>query len=118
MGRIAVVLVLFLTAACAALRRDVPAGSQSTRLCVSNGTVGYGAIVAHADIVRFDVMPGQEVCKQVPAASTQLSLRAATTGGGAAGPLTYATTIQTGTGGCWRWRLTDSRSSSVDVTPC
>ncbi len=118
MGRIAVVLVLFLTSACAALRRDTPSGSQSTRLCVRNETVGYGNIVAHADIVRFDVMPGQEVCKQVPAAGTLLTLRAATSGGGAAGPLTYATTAQTGTGGCWRWRLTDNRSSSVDLTPC
>ncbi|HYH78312.1 MAG TPA: hypothetical protein VEX86_00895 [Longimicrobium sp.] len=118
MGRIAVVLLVFFAAGCAAFRRDTPSGSQTTRLCVRNETVGYGNIVAYADIVRFNVMPGQEVCRPVPAAGAQLALRASTSGGGSTGPLTYSAMMQTGTGGCWRWRLTDSRSSSIDLTPC
>ncbi|HET7459692.1 MAG TPA: hypothetical protein VFJ82_00535 [Longimicrobium sp.] len=118
MKRIGVALLL-LAGACSVFRRDPESPSaQRLRLCVQNATVGYGNIVAHADIVRFDVMPGQEVCKMVPASGGSMVLTAATSGGGTTGPLTYSTRLQTTGAGCWRWRLTDSRSSSIDVVPC
>lgn len=106
-------------AACSAFRseNDSPT-AQRLRLCVQNATVGYGNITAHADLVRFDVMPGQEVCKMVAATGPMLELTAQTMGGGASGPLRYATRLQHAGPGCWRWRLTDSRSSSIDILPC
>ena len=118
MNRLAVLALLGL-AACGAFRRDNDSPTaQRLRLCVQNATVGYGNITAHADLVRFDVMPGQEVCKMVPAAGPQLVLTAQTMGGGATGPRSYATRLQAAGAGCWRWRLTDSQSSSIDLTPC
>lgn len=113
------VALLIAAGACGVFRRDADNPSaQRLRLCVQNATVGYGNIVAHADIVRFDVMPGQEVCKMVPASAGSMVLTASTSGGGTTGPLTYSTRLQTGGSGCWRWRLTDSRASAIDATPC
>jgi len=118
MKRIGVALLLA-ASACGAFRRDQDnPGAQSLRLCVQNATAGYGNITARADLVRFDVMPGREVCRIVPAAGPSLVLQASTVGGGTAGPLNYATRLTTGAGGCWRWRLTDSPASAVDLTPC
>ena len=118
MDRLAVFALLGL-AACGAFRRenDSPT-AQRLRLCVQNATVGYGNITAHADLVRFDVMPEQEVCKMVPAAGPSLVLTAQTMGGGTSGPLRYGTRLQPTGPGCWRWRLTDSPTSSIDLTPC
>lgn len=113
------VALLIAAGACGVFRRDADnPTAQRLRLCVQNATVGYGNLVAHADIVRFDVMPGQEVCKMIPASGGSVVLTAATSGGGTTGPLTYSTRLQTGGAGCWRWRLTDSRASSIDVTAC
>lgn len=118
MDRLAVFALLGL-AACGAFRRenDSPT-AQRLRLCVQNATVGYGNITAHADLVRFDVMPGQEVCKMVPASGPSLMLTASTMGGGTTGPLRYGTRLQPTGPGCWRWRLTDSPTSSIDLLPC
>ena len=118
MHRLAVVALLGL-AACSAFRseNDSPT-AQRLRLCVQNATVGYGNITAHADMVRFDIMPGQEVCKMVPATGPMLALTAQTMGGGASGPLRYATRLQHAGPGCWRWRLSDSPNSSIDILPC
>jgi len=118
MKRIGIVLLMGATA-CGVFRRDQDnPTAQSLRLCVQNATVGYGNIVARADLVRFDVMPGREVCRIVPAAGPSILLQAQSTGGGARGPLNYANRLTAGTGGCWRWRLTDSPASQVDLTPC
>jgi hypothetical protein len=118
MKRIGVALLL-MAGACGVFRRDQDnPTAQSLRLCVQNATVGYGNITARADLVRFDVMPGREVCRMVPAAGPSLVLQAQTMGGGGAGPINYATRLTTGAGGCWRWRLTDAPSSAVDLTPC
>ena len=118
MNRLAMLALLGL-AACGAFRRDNDSPTaQRLRLCVQNATVGYGNITAHADLVRFDVMPGQQVCKMVPAAGPSLALTAQTLGGGASGPLRYATRLQHAGPGCWRWRLTASRTSSIDLLPC
>jgi hypothetical protein len=118
MKRIAVALLIG-AGACGVFRRDQDnPTAQSFRLCVQNGTVGYGNITAHADLVRFDVMPGRQVCRLVPAAGPSILLQASTSGGGTAGPLTYANRLTTGAGGCWLWRLTDSPASAVDLIPC
>lgn len=118
MNRLAVIALLGL-AACGVFRRenDSPT-AQRLRLCVQNATVGYGNITAHADLVRFDIMPGQEVCKMVPATGPSLVLTAQTLGGGTTGPLRYGTRLQPTGPGCWRWRLTDSPASSIDLLPC
>jgi hypothetical protein len=120
MTRIAAVLLLVLTAACGSLFRrseDAP-GAARLRLCVQNETVAYGNIIARANLVRFDVMPGQTECKQLSSASPSIALTARTTGGGRAGPLSYRATLQTGGFSCWVWKLSDSPASTADLVPC
>lgn len=87
-------------------------------LCVQNETVAYGNIVARAALVRFDVMPGERVCKRLLATGPAIGLTAVTTGGGVSGPRRYATRLDAGGSRCWRWRLTDSPASAVDLMPC
>jgi hypothetical protein len=112
-------VLLWLTACAAGPRTGgATAGSDQLQLCVQNETVGYGNIVAHAGMVRFDVMPGQQVCKRVPGLGPFIALQATTTGGGATGPISYALRLQVGTGRCWTWRLTELPASAYDVTPC
>jgi hypothetical protein len=94
-----------------------PAGAP-TRLCVRNEAQASGNIVARAGLVRFDVVPGEEVCKQVTPTEPSLVLRAETVGGGANGPVRYANRLQAGSSGCWRWRLTDIPGSALDLLPC
>lgn len=99
----------------AAVRR---ARRRAPQLCVRNGTIAYGNIIARAGLVRFDVMPGREVCKPLPTAGPSVQLLAETTSGGSAGPITYAATLHTANVRCWRWRLTESRASATDLSPC
>lgn len=118
MPRFPIVLVLAL-AACAPSRRGSAADSGDGILfCVQNAAVGYGNIVARAGMVRMDVLPGQEECRRVPNSGGRIALRAETSAGGAAGRLSYATTLQPGMNSCWRWRLTNQRASSGDLVPC
>lgn len=118
MNRVALVVPFFL-AACGPLRhRDGEPAPDATRLCVRNAAEGYGNIVAHAGLVRFDVFPGTEVCKSLPGTGPSVQLRAATSGGGSSGPLTYAATLQVGVTRCWRWRLGSTRSTAIDLLPC
>ncbi|HET7232166.1 MAG TPA: hypothetical protein VFJ16_19320 [Longimicrobium sp.] len=119
MKRIAAGLLVWLTA-CGPRHGNGnggPAPEQVT-LCVQNETVAYGNIVARAGGVRFDVMPGEQVCKRVPGLGPMIALSAVTTAGNLNGPLSYATQLQVSAGGCWTWRLTDSPASAHDVTPC
>jgi hypothetical protein len=118
MKRLSTVLLLSL-AACAAREGDEnqPA-PEPLRLCVENATAAYGALTARAGLVRFDVMPGEQVCKPVIATGAAIELRAQTIGGGARGPLRYTERLQPGGSRCWRWRLTDSPASSIDLVPC
>ncbi|MBV9772578.1 MAG: hypothetical protein JO040_01425 [Gemmatimonadetes bacterium] len=88
------------------------------RLCIRNAAEGYGSIVAHAGLVRFDVIPGTEVCKDLSGSGPSIQLRANTTGGGSSGPLSYATTLRVGATDCWRWRLGSSESTAIDLLPC
>lgn len=120
MKRVTASLLLIL-AACATGRQGDDGDNpppEPLRLCVENATAAYGNIIARAGLVRFDVMPGQRVCKPVIVTGSALPLRASTTGGGTAGPLSYAERLLPGGSGCWRWRLTDSPASAVDLMPC
>ena len=118
MKRIASAVLLSLAACGTGMRSgDEPAGER-LQLCVQNGTTAYGNIIARAGLVRFDVMPGREVCKPLPTAGPTVRLLAETTGGGSRGPITYATTLQTGNVLCWRWRLTETPTSATDLRPC
>ena len=110
--------LLLLAAACA----GNPEGEdgpppERTRLCIENATAAYGAITARAGMVRYHVLPGQTECKPLLNPGP-LSLRATTIGGGVAGPMRYATTLQASGYRCWRWRLTDAAASAADVGPC
>jgi hypothetical protein len=113
-------LLLCLTACGSAMRggEDGDPPPEPLRLCVENTTVAYGNITARAGNVRFDVMPGETVCKRLLTASPNVALRASTIGGGASGPQTYAATLQTAGYRCWRWRLSDSPASAADLGPC
>jgi hypothetical protein len=80
--------------------------------------VAYGNLVARAGQVRFDVMPGQQVCKPLLGAGGYIQLRAVTTGGGIGGPRRYEERLPITGYACWIWRLTDSPASSADLGPC
>jgi len=113
-------LLLCLTA-CSSATRNGEEGDplpEPLRLCVENATVAYGNITARAGSVRYDVMPGETVCKRLLTASPNVALRASTIGGGASGPQSYAATLQTGGYRCWRLRLSDSPASAADLGPC
>lgn len=110
--------LLFLAACGPFFRRSDTPDTDALRLCVRNGTVAYGNIVARAGLVRFDVMPGREVCRRLSTAGPVVQLRAQTTGGGSAGPITYEATLQTGNARCWRWSLSESPASAADLVPC
>jgi hypothetical protein len=119
MHRCAAVLLLTLAACGPFFRRgEEPPDRARLTLCVQNGTVAYGNLVARAGAVRFDVMPGQQVCKQLIGTGGFITLRAATIGGGSAGPRRYDASLPVGGYGCWLWRLTDSPASSADLGPC
>ncbi|HEV3051257.1 MAG TPA: hypothetical protein VGX50_13165 [Longimicrobium sp.] len=111
--------VLLLAAACGPAVSGNEEGNayRAPRLCIENAAAGYGSITARAGMVRYHVMSGQTQCKALTSTSS-VALRASTIGGGAAGPRTYAATLQPGAYPCWRWRLTDSPSSSADLGPC
>lgn len=118
MKRIVAITVLCLSAACGPALKPGEQDENTTRLCVENATAGYGNIVARAGLVRFNVMPGQEQCRSVIVTGASLDLRAVTTGGGSGGPISYSERLQTGASRCWRWRLSNSRASAADLTPC
>ena len=113
MNRCFVVLALLL-AACGP-RRTGSMDSNAAELCVQNETVGYGNVVARAGPIRFDVQPGQEVCKRLAGVGSGFTLTARTTGGGAAGPLAFRRELPSPFG-CWLWRLDNSRISTLE--PC
>ena len=120
MDRIVIILILC-AVGCAPLRNrgDEPEpGNQPLRLCVRNATVAYGNIVAHAGLVRFDVLPGQQLCRPVSDPGPGVALTAATTGGGSAGPLSFRNTLRSGASRCWTWTLRDNPGSALDLEPC
>jgi hypothetical protein len=122
MKRLAAVLLLGLTACWPFAREGDEEREDRPRepltLCVRNETVAHGNIVARASLVRYDVMPGEQVCKRLIESGPAVELQAVTTGGGVAGPRRYSARLDTGGSRCWRWRLTDSPASAVDLMPC
>jgi hypothetical protein len=117
MNRLSLALITLSLAGCASIFHRGE-GREPMQLCVRNSTVGYGNVVAHAGLIRFDVMPGQEQCKRIAEISGSLTLTARTTAGGTAGPLSYATELNPGGSRCWRWDLDNTRASQVDLLPC
>ncbi len=121
MKRYTVLLLLGLSACWPFAREE---GDEDRRppeplmLCVQNAAVAYGSLVARAGLVRFDVMPGERVCKRLAGAGPAIGLTAVTTGGGLSGPRRYSARLDVGGSRCWRWRLTDSPASAVDLMPC
>jgi hypothetical protein len=93
-------------------------GVEPLTLCVQNDAQGYGNVIARAGPIRFDVMPGKEVCKRVPETGPRIELAATSMGGGAAGPLSLGTILYPTGSRCWRWHLTSAQASQSDVTPC
>lgn len=104
---------LVVLAACAS--RPQAYDPDAVRMCIENTTVGYGNVVAYASSVRFTVYPGEEVCKQVNPSGAGLPIRAATTSGGAMGPLRFRFNLPAGTY-CWHWRV--STSQALDIVSC
>ena len=105
-------------AACAPPRPGEARPTHSLKLCVTNDAVAYGNIIARSGPVRMTVMPGEEICRRGPTTGPYLEVSAVTTGGGQRGPISYANRIAIGPEQCWRWRLTESRASGGDLTPC
>ena len=120
MDRMAIVLLLC-AAGCVPFRNrdgEPEPSTEPVRLCVRNETLGYGNITAHAGPVRFDVIPGEMVCRPVIDAGGGIQLTAVTGGGGAAGPLAYRNTLRPGVLRCWTWRLNNAAGSALDLEPC
>ncbi len=118
MHRPAAVLLLGLASCGPFFRPGEEADPDRLTLCIENATIAYGNLVARAGPIRYDVMPGQQVCKPVMGTGPYVALQAVTTGGGIEGPHRYAERLQIGGFRCWRWRLTDSPASAADLGPC
>lgn len=114
MKRTMLAIALALLAACSSRGQGGPALGDIT-LCIDNAAVGYGNFVAYAGSTRFTVYPGEEVCKEVRATGPNVSVRAASSGGGITGPLRFAFQIPS-LSDCWYWRV--STSAVLDLTPC
>lgn len=117
MRRIVAAALLALPA-CAPRQPGAGPAPRPMRVCVQNETVAYGNVIAYAGPVRFDVMPGREVCRQLSERGPFVQLRAVTTAGGAHGPLRFAARLQVDATRCWAWRLTDAPGGTGDLSPC
>jgi hypothetical protein len=117
MKSLIIVAVVLGLAGCASIFHRGSA-RERMQLCIDNGTVGYGTLVAHAGLIRFDVTSGQEVCKPIAEISSTLTVTAQTLGGGAAGPLSFRASVPAAGARCWRWRLTNAPGSEADLIPC
>jgi hypothetical protein len=113
----ALVAAVAVLAGCAQRKKSGPA-PQPLMVCVQNGAQAYGNLIARVGTMRYDVMPGKEVCKRITETGPNLALTATTIGGGAAGPLNFATTFYPTGSRCWVWRLTSAQASQSDVVPC
>ncbi len=119
MHRSALIFLALLAVGCAPIqpRTDTPMRDPMT-LCIENATAGYGNVIAYARAVRFEVMPGRTVCKELKEFASTVPLRASTVGGGAAGRLSFSASVEPRHGNCWQWTLSNSRASSFNVLPC
>jgi hypothetical protein len=119
MTRSTVLMALLLTLAAAACSRprSGPAGGNALTLCIENATTGYGNLVARIETTRFEVTSGRSLCREFTPASATPTITAVTRGGGAAGPLRFSTSLPSGGGACWRWRV-EGVQSEGSLLPC
>lgn len=108
-------VVLLAVAGCASSGGADAYDPNAVRMCIENTAVGYGNVIAYVSSVRYTVYPGEEVCKNVRSAGAGLSVRAATSSGGAAGPLRFSFALPGGTY-CWHWRVSSGRA--LDIVSC
>ena len=108
-------VVLLAVVGCASSRGADAYDPNAVRVCIENTAVGYGNVIAYVSSVRFTVYPGEEECKNVRSAGAGLSVRAATSSGGGAGPLRFSFALPGGTY-CWHWRVSNSRA--LDIVSC
>ena len=97
--------------------RQRATSDNALTLCIENATAGYGNVVARVEAARYEVGPGRTECRQISPAAPAPRLTAVTTGGGAAGPLRFATTLPSSGGGCWRWRVSGTQVEGA-LIPC
>lgn len=90
---------------------------NSLTLCIENATAGYGNVVARVESARFEVRPGQTLCRRIGTAGNAPRLTASTVGGGISGQLRFRTTLPGGGAGCWRWQLS-GRETEGALLPC
>jgi hypothetical protein len=114
----AALVIALCAAACGPREPGEDPGPGGLRLCVENAAPAHGNITARAGLVRFDVLPGQRVCKPVSFSGVDIPLTAITSGGGLTGPLRYAERLRPGGSRCWTWRLTGSPASAANPVPC
>jgi hypothetical protein len=93
-------------------------GPNDLVICVQNELAAYGNVIARAGGARYDVMPGETVCRRVISADARLVLTARTTGGGARGPLQFAEPLPSAGPGCWLWRLGPGQGSVTLPMDC
>lgn len=118
MHRLATAILLVALAACLPYRKgEGDGGAGRTRVCIQNATAGYGSITARVGLLRVDVMPGQEICRNVLEVGAGTQLTARTIGGGSNGPLSFRATLPGGSTGCWLWVLDNMRVYD-NVRPC
>ena len=110
-------LLLALVAAACSRPRSGPAGGNALTLCIENATTGYGNVVARLETTRFEVSPGQSLCRTFTPASASPTITAVTRGGGAVGPLRFSTSLPSGGGACWRWRV-EGVQTEGSLLPC
>jgi hypothetical protein len=113
--RWSLVLLTLVAAACARPRGATPGNAMM--LCIENATAGYGNVVARIEAIRYEVLPGRTMCREITPASATPRISAVTTSGGAAGPLRFATTLPSSSGGCWRWRVSGQQTEG-SLLPC
>lgn len=113
--RWSLVLLLLVLSGCA--RNRAGGVDNSLTLCIENATAGYGNIVARVEAARFEVRPGQTLCRRIGTAANSPRLTASTVGGGMLGPLRFATSLPGGGDACWHWRLS-SRDVQGALFPC
>jgi hypothetical protein len=110
-------ILLALVAAACSRPRSGPAGGNALTLCIENATTGYGNVVARLETTRMEVTPGRSLCREFTPASGSPVITAVTRGGGVTGPLRFSTSLPSGGGACWRWRL-EGVQSEGSLLPC
>jgi hypothetical protein len=81
------------------------ASDDSTVLCVSNETAGYGTLRIRAGMVSMRIEPGQRQCKRLDGTG-HAGVTGSTIGGGALGPIRLRDAVPLD-GRCWSWTVSN-----------